>query len=89
MYRFNRITPPILWACLAALVVTGCAHQYRHEDFSDPYGFFSGLWHGYIFIFSFIGSMIYDDVFIIGKPNTGLTYFLGFFLGICAILSSG
>jgi hypothetical protein len=67
------------------LCLSSCAQQYTAQSFGDPYGFFSGIWHGMIFPFSLIGSFIFDDIFIIGKPNTGFTYFLGFVLGFLGI----
>lgn len=62
--------------------LAGCAHQYGTVSFDDPYGFFSGIWHGLIFPFSLIGCMFMDSVFIIGQPNTGWPYYLGFVLGL-------
>jgi len=64
--------------------LTGCAHHYSPEVFQDPYGFFSGIWHGILFPFSLIGCMFIDSVFIIGQPNTGWPYYLGFVLGLYA-----
>lgn len=64
--------------------LTGCAHHYTPEVFQDPYGFFSGIWHGMIFPFSLVGCMFIDSVFIVGQPNTGWPYYLGLVLGLCA-----
>lgn len=64
--------------------LAGCAHQYGAVSFDDPYGFFSGIWHGLIFPFSLIGCMFIDSVFIVGQPNTGWPYYLGFAFGLCA-----
>lgn len=76
----------------AMLMVAGCAHHYIPAE-SSPYGFFSGLWHGLIFIFSLIGCIISGvmqmlginlfDVEIIGRPNTGFFfYYPGFIIGL-------
>lgn len=78
---------------LAGLV--GCANHYTVEAYSDPYGFFSGIWHGMIFPFSLLVSLFswslaivniefLTDIEIIGRPNTGVFYYCGFFLGLCA-----
>lgn len=71
------------------MVLAGCAQHYTPEASADPYGFFSGIWHGIIFPFSLIGYFIFKDVFIIGEPNTGLWYYVGFVLGILSLGGSG
>lgn len=63
-------------------MLTGCANHYTPEAFAHPYGFFSGIWHGFIFEFSLIGYLIFDNVYIIGEPNTGFFYYIGFILGL-------
>jgi hypothetical protein len=69
-----------LTALLATVSVSGCAHHY--VGVYEPYGFFSGFWHGLIFEFSLIGYLFFDSVYIIGKPNTGFFYYVGFALGL-------
>ena len=49
---------------------------------SDPYGFWSGLWHGLIAPFSFIGSLFSDNIAIYAYNNTGGWYDFGFLLGV-------
>ena len=82
------------------LVLAGCAAHYTAEAVADPYGFFSGIWHGIIFPFalianilswllSFVGIAFLQDVEIIGRPNTGLWYYVGFALGLCSGGSAG
>lgn len=65
--------------------ISGCANHYSPETFSDPYGLFSGIWHGFIFEFSLIGYLIFDNVYIIGEPNTGFFYYIGFIFGLFKI----
>lgn len=48
----------------------------------SAYGFFGGLWHGIILPFSFIGSLIFDDISIYAINNNGGWYNFGFMLGI-------
>lgn len=79
---------------LAIFILAACADHHTPEAYSDPYGFFSGLWHGFIFLFSLIGIVIswvfslvdihvLENVQIIGRPNTGfLFYYVGFILGL-------
>ena len=70
------------------LIVGGCAYQPRPEAF-DPPGFWLGLVHGAIILFSFIGSL-FTDVRIYAFPNSGVMYDLGFLMGaVAAIGGSG
>jgi hypothetical protein len=70
---------------ILTLMLCSCANQYSLISINDPYGFFSGIWHGMIFPFSLIGTIVFDDVYIIGKPNTGFGYHFGFFMGFLGI----
>lgn len=78
------------------LPVTGCAAHYSAGAVQDPYGFWSGLWHGVVFplallanviswFVSLIGLSFLDAIQIIGRPNTGFWYYVGFVLGLAAI----
>ncbi len=71
-----------------SLLLTSCASHFQDATVYDPYGFFSGLWHGFIFPISFFGWLFVDNVYVIGQPNTGGTYFLGFIIGALCILGS-
>ena len=48
----------------------------------DPAGFWMGLWHGFISLFTFIISLFNDNVSIYEINNSGKLYNLGFILGI-------
>ena len=76
------------------MLITGCAAQYEGVSYYDPYGFFSGLLHGLVapialllklldWVTNIIGVDVLGEIYAIGKPNTGLTYWLGFILGLC------
>ena len=83
-----------VWTMLPLLVlVTGCAAHYTNEAVQDPYGFFSGVWHGMIFFLALLATMIswtcslvgisfLNSIELIGRPNTGLLYYVGFALGL-------
>ena len=84
----------IRWFSIFVFIVgaVGCAQHFSSEAIQDPYGFFSGIWHGMIFPFSvtaniihwmcgFLGLEILSDIEIIGRPNTGWAYYLGFLIG--------
>ena len=82
------------WTVLPLLVlVTGCAAHYTNDAVRDPYGFFSGVWHGLIFFFALLASVIswacslvgisfLHSIELIGRPNTGLWYYVGFAIGL-------
>ncbi len=86
----------------AVALVSGCARHYSGgATYADPYGFFSGIWHGLIFPYSVIANIIswllaligvdfLSEVQIIGRPNTGfLFYYLGFLFGLSVYSSVG
>lgn len=90
-----------LFVVLLLLLLSGCAKHYTPEAYSDPYGFFSGIWHGLIFPYTLLANVIswllslfgiefLSDVQIIGRPNTGFFfYYIGFLLGLSAYGGAG
>ena len=83
-----------LAACVTLLVVlAGCASHYSAQHY-DPYGFWSGIWHGIVAPFALIAMLVswfasvlgfamWTDVRVIGLPNTGWTfYYIGFVIGL-------
>lgn len=65
------------------LLFTGCADVTPVQNcvIDEPYGFWSGLWHGFIIAFSFIGSLFSDNIAIYAINNNGGWYDFGFILG--------
>lgn len=49
---------------------------------SHQYGFFSGIFHGFIFVFALIGKLLSLDVGLYAEHNSGFFYWLGFIIGI-------
>lgn len=90
-----------LFLFITLLLLSGCAKHYTFEAYSDPYGFFSGIWHGFIFPYALIANLVswalslfgisfLADVQIIGRPNTGFFfYYIGFFLGLSSYGGAG
>jgi hypothetical protein len=71
----------------AALILASCATQ-PHPSAYDPPGFFSGLLHGFLILFSFIGSL-FTDYRIHAFPNSGGWYDFGFLIGAAMFLGGG
>ena len=85
----------LIGALVLAAMVSGCATHYSADVVQDPYGFFSGVWHGIVFPFALVtnliswvlglvGFSVLDSVQIIGRPNTGFWYYVGFVFGVSA-----
>ena len=68
--------------------LSGCASQLPTAREVGAPGFFSGLFHGWIVMFSFIGSLFSDDIAIYSVPNNGGWYNFGFALGVGAFTGS-
>ncbi len=71
---------------LALINLTSCAPS-GYE--AHKVGFFSGIWHGFIIVFSLIGELFGADIGIYAEHNTGLFYWLGFIIGIGGFGGSG
>ncbi len=69
---------------LLVVALAGCAHQPTAAARGAP-GFFAGLLHGFIILFSLIGSL-FTPVRIYAFPNSGFLYDVGYVLGAAAFL---
>ena len=77
----------LLAVTLVILMVAGCtAGPNRLADTPDEEGkvagFWKGLWHGFIVLFTFIASLLSDNVRIYEVHNNGTWYNLGFLIGM-------
>jgi hypothetical protein len=68
-----------------ALLLSGCAPG-NERFYSEPAGFWAGLWHGFICILTFIVSLFTHDVRMYETSNTGAWYDFGFLLGAAVML---
>ena len=70
-----------------ALLLSACASQIDAtvSQAKDVPGFWWGLWHGFIFPWSWIGSLFNPDIAVYAVPNRGGWYDFGFFLGITVL----
>ena len=74
-------------AVLALLALAACARQAPDavsQADSAP-GFLLGLWHGFVFPWAWIGSLVDPHIAVYSVPNDGGWYDFGFFLGITVL----
>jgi len=68
---------------MITVVLAGCAKSEAIEQClsGHEYGFFGGLWHGFIAPFDFIGMLFSDEIAMYAPNNNGGLYALGFLIG--------
>ena len=73
----------IISLILIIILLTGCAKNEVIDQCltGHRYGFFGGLWHGFIAPFDFIGMLFNKDITMFAPNNNGGLYALGFLLG--------
>jgi len=76
-----------LMLIMVAVVAESCATQPRPLAYNPP-GFFSGVLHGFLIFFSFIGGF-FTNVRIYAFPNSGRWYDLGYLTGASMFLGGG
>lgn len=78
----NNFIPGIL-LLVTLLIITGCAQNEIVDECltGHRYGFFGGLWHGFIAPFDFIGMLFSKDITMYAQNNNGGLYALGFLIG--------
>lgn len=86
LHQFSRASLLIFIAFI--FLFTSCAPVTSVEACvdSEPFGFWSGLWHGFISPISFIVGLFKEDVAIYAINNTGSWYDFGFLLGAASFL---
>lgn len=83
----KRLLLVLVLVIAAAFFFTGCA-THSIGNFGNAPGFLKGLLHGFILLFSFVGSL-FADYEIYAYPNTGSWYNFGFLLGIMLFFGGG
>jgi hypothetical protein len=68
---------------LSIIILSGCANNESVKQClaGHTYGFFGGLWHGFIAPFDFIGMLFNEKITMYAQNNNGGLYALGFLLG--------
>lgn len=81
--KFSNFHVPALLFLVAVVLFSSCADRESVEQCVTgyTYGFFGGLWHGFIAPFDFMGMLIWDNVTMYAQNNNGVGYALGFLLG--------
>ena len=77
----------MVFVLAAAFFFTGCA-THSVNPITNPPGFLKGLFHGFILLFSFIGSL-FTDYEIYSFPNNGGWYNFGYLLGVMLFFGGG
>ena len=85
----NFRTTQKLGVLVLLLLLTGCAQAVDlapspelHKIVGDPPGFWSGLWHGIVCPFAWIGSLFSEKIAIYSAYNSGGWYDFGYILGL-------
>lgn len=65
---------------------TSCAPEHYS---SKEYGFFSGILHGFVFVFALIGKMFGADIGLYAEHNSGFFYWVGFLIGLGGLGGGG
>jgi len=73
----------ILFFIFVLFILTGCAQNEVVDQCltGHKYGFFGGLWHGFIAPFDFIGMLFNNEITMYAQNNNGGLYALGFLMG--------
>jgi hypothetical protein len=73
----------IVMILLFVIILSGCANNESVKQCltGHTYGFFGGVWHGFIAPFDFIGMLFNEKITMYAQNNNGGLYALGFLLG--------
>ncbi|TSA31302.1 MAG: hypothetical protein D4R64_18370 [Porphyromonadaceae bacterium] len=78
-YKFGFL---LIGVILLSAVLSGCAHKETVEQMiAHTHGFWSGLLHGFIAPFDFIGMLFSDRIVMYAPNNNGAWYAFGFLIG--------
>jgi hypothetical protein len=73
----------LIGVIILSVVLSGCAHKETVEQLvvGHTHGFWSGLLHGFIAPFDFVGMLFSDRIVMYAPNNNGAWYAFGFLLG--------
>ena len=83
MNKYFKIGFLLAGVIMLALIASSCAYNEVGDQMlgRHPYGFLSGLLHGFIAPFDFIGMLFSDRIVMYAPNNTGAWYAFGFLIG--------
>lgn len=74
--------PAVLLLAALALILTGCVPGDGSYTASNPAGFLSGIWHGWIAPVTLIAGIFKGSIRIYETVNSGWWYDFGFYMAI-------
>lgn len=74
---------------ILVMILIGMSSCAPAEYTEHTYGLLSGIWHGFIILFSLIGKLFGADVGLYAQNNTGFFYWLGFIIGVVGLGGGG
>jgi hypothetical protein len=80
----------VITCALLVLILTSVSCAPGNQKYDEkPAGFWAGLWHGFICVFTFIIGLFSDNVSLYETNNSGNWYDFGFLLGAAIFLGGG
>jgi hypothetical protein len=80
-------------ALVVVSIAAGCApgaNPYKAiSEPTKPAGFWLGVWHGFIALFVFVGSLFRSNLNIYEVHNNGAWYNLGYLFGLMCFFGGG
>jgi len=80
--KVGRILLLCVMVVVLLLAACGCVPGDGKNSDSNPAGFFTGVWHGWIAPISLIISLFNKNIGIYETYNTGFWYDLGYYMAI-------
>ena len=87
--RRRALTGAVLVIGVLALSACAAGPNPALDSGPDPAGFWLGLWHGFISLFTFVISLFSDTVSVYEVHNNGGWYDFGFIVGVSAFFGGG
>ncbi len=82
-------TKKITIALILLLYIFGLSFCSTDEYQLNEAGLFTGIWDGFVLYITLIGKYFDIEIQIFTTPNTGLEYWVGYFLGVAIFWVGG
>ena len=84
IFRINRVLI-FFFLIVSTLLLSACAHSVDVSTCikgqTEPYGFWSGLWHGIIAPVDMVVMLFNKNITLFAQNNNGAWYAFGFLIG--------